>query len=227
MPTREYETVEKAWQSLTDIEIEDDKMNYPVANIWLRGKLLFFNFSVKACIRQVSEWDFAKVLVPWRLNILNYYVNLLSASDSNKSNADKLHNRISALFDGISKSTKPEDVEEKATQIQGLFSDINVVIDFYKMLKKIKVIPFWFRVKDCVRTLRPVDTITLFSWLWLFNFDGVKKNSIYLMNLITQDTNFQLPTVGMESGKKTTMDAAWNDRKMKLMQGFIKSVSKN
>lgn len=220
MPTTEYKSIDKAWQALTDIEIEDDEFNYPVAVIRMKGKFLGFNLPFKAKIQMVSEWDYYNKLAPMRMEILNYYANIISKQGKEEQVTEKVTKKISALMEDI--SSKARDINEKSEHIQALMQERAVRDRFYKGLKDLKVLPWWLSIKAAQKSLRIVDLVTLFAFLWLFNFDGVKRNFFFLLNLIRSNTNFHLPTVGTNSENQES----WEETKKNLQQAFVRSISK-
>jgi hypothetical protein len=221
MPTTEYKSIEHAWQALTDIEIEDDENNFPVAKIKLRGLFLGFSVPFTAKIQMVSEWDYFEKLAPMRVEILNYYVSMVGKNSNDEKVTEQITKKLAALMEDVSTTARTEP--EKAEQLQSLMNEKAVRIRFYKGLKELGILPWWLTIKSAQKSLRIVDLITLFAFLWLFNFDGVKKNSFLILSLIKSSTNFHLPTVGISSGNQVS----WEDRKKLLQEAFVKSISKN
>lgn len=68
MSTKKYDSLDKAYQALTDVEIANDERDMPCAVITVPGMS-----PIK--ITMVSEYDYYYVLSPMRDKFINYYAN--------------------------------------------------------------------------------------------------------------------------------------------------------
>jgi hypothetical protein len=196
MPTRTYTSIERAYQALTDIEIEDDSRDYPVAIIRVPGLH-------KIKITMVSVYDFYYTLAPLQNNILNYFVNRFSQTED-EVDIKKLTEKIRNVVEEISKVKTKKDVQDKSESMSYLFDEEAVRYEFFQGLKKMGILKWWVTWRRYQKCVRPIDTLTIYCFLWLFNFDGLKKNVKLLMEKIIQDTNYQLPTVSTNYGNWDT-----------------------
>jgi len=176
MTTQNHSSPAKAWQALTDQEILDDSQNYPVAKIKIRGVCT-------AEIRQVSEWHYLHVLVPYKEAVFNYYAQAVAMS-SDGEDKDLILEKVKA-FENLMHSGSEE---EKSNTLISMFAREDFRRHFLKVLKKVKVIPWWVSFRRWTMKADPVAMPTLFGWLWLFNYDGVKKKLQNLLKRITQAT---------------------------------------
>ena len=74
-----------------------------------------------------------------------------------------------------------------------------------------KVVKWWVSWKRYQKCMRPIDTLAVFIYLWLFNFDGVKKNAKLLLQKIGASTRYHLPTTYQSFGD-------WESYKKKLAE---------
>lgn len=174
MPTKEFKSADQLWQSLTDLELEDDRRDYPAAIVPVKG-------IGKIKIQMLSEWHYFNVFIPMRAKFITYYANKL-ASDENIKNKDVILEKIRMFQNEITESKK-SGTSEALTYI---FSDIEARYLFFKDLKKMKVIPWWVNWNRWQKTIKPLQTMAIFSFLWLFNVDGLKKNAKLLIDRISQ-----------------------------------------
>jgi hypothetical protein len=201
MPTRKYKSLEHAFQALTDLEIEDDSRNFPVARIKVPGLH-------EIEIKMVSEYDFYYILQPLQNKILNYYVNRFNES-KDEITVKRLTEKIKNIIEDISNIQTSEDVEKKSSTLGYLFEEEEIRKEFFDGLKKLGIIKEKVKWVDYQKAARPIDTLTIFCFLWQFNFTGLKKNAKYLIEKITADTNYHLPTVSTNYGD-------WDTYKLRL-----------
>jgi hypothetical protein len=168
-------TLSNAFQALTDLEIVNDEYDFPVAVITVPGMH-------KLKISMLSEWDYFYVLSPMRESFLNYCLNKF-ATDEEKDEK-KLVERVKALVDDIRQCKTENDINKRSTALEYIFEDIKIRYSFFKALKKMKIIKWWVSWKRYQKCMRPIDSMTVFIYLWLFNFDGVKKNAKLLFQKI-------------------------------------------
>ncbi len=200
--TNKYNTLSDAFRALTDIEILDDENDFPIAVIKVPGLH-------SITIQMVNSWDFYTVLSPMREKFLNYCLNQMNSVE--KVDEKLLLEKVKSLVTDIEACNTKEDVEKRSVAIAHLFKDINIRYEFYKSLKLMKIIKWWVGWKRYQKCTRPIDDLTIFIYLWLFNFDGVKKNAILLFNKIGANTKSHLQTVSSNYGD-------WDSYKKKLME---------
>lgn len=174
MPTKEYPSADAAWQSLTDLELEDDSRDYPVAVITIRGV-------GKIKIEMLSEWDYFSTFLPMRQKFITYYANKLLA-DENVKNKDVILEKVQAFQNEISLLKETG----KSETLTYLFSDVEARYTFFKDMKKMGMIPRLCSWKRWQKHARVLDTMTIFAFLWLFNVDGLKKNAKLLVDRISR-----------------------------------------
>ena len=182
MPTKNYESMHEAYKSLTDIEIEDDSKNYPVAVIDVPG-------IQKISITMLSEYNYWYVFLPMRNRFINYYATKF-VNEENETRNEKIIEKIKAFQNDISSYGSDE---KSIKTLQSLFSEVDERKYFFKCLKKMGVIKWWVSWKRWQLRARPIDTITIFVFLWLFNVDGLKKNAKFLIDQMSQAMNTRLP----------------------------------
>jgi hypothetical protein len=190
MPTKKYKDLDEAYQALTDIEIMDDEQDMPCAIIPTKGL-------GKITITMVNEYDYWYTLMPMRDTFINYYVNRYYV-EKKEHNKEKLIERINLFVAEMTNTKTKEEVNNKANDIMWLFKDINIRYEFFKGIRKMRVIPWYVTWKKYQKSVRPIDTCLIFCYLWLFNFDGLKKKLLNLlkkMNITFQDTNSPSLTV--------------------------------
>jgi len=190
MPTQKINSLEEAYQKLSDIEIEDDsnKDGIPLAIINVRGIHRLF-------ITMVSEWDFYKILVPLRDKILNYYANRVANSPS-EIDVKRLSEKIKNIAEEIGKLKTQKDIQEKSDTLAYLFEDEIIRMEFFKDLKKLNIIRWYVSWKRWQKHILPHHTMAIFLSLWAFNFDGFKKKTQILLQKmlsISQNTNYPSP----------------------------------
>lgn len=183
MPTKTFKSIDEAFQALTDLEIADDKSNFPVARITVPG-LHTVN------IEMVSEYDYFYVLSPMRVKFINYWLNKLAAQN-NEIDTNKLLEKIKNIVSEIDNCRTPEDVNKKAATMSYLFEDEYIRKEFFHNLKQMHIIKWWVGWKRYMQAVKPIGTITIFMYLWLFNFDGLKKNIFLLLSKIGQNMKSQ------------------------------------
>ncbi len=211
MPTQRYKNIEEAFQALTDLEINDDENNYPVADIKVPGL-----HRIK--IQMVSEYDYFYILTPMREKFLNYWVNKIATSQ-NETNNERLLEKIKNVVNEIESVKTKEDIEAKANTLAYLFEDMKIRYEFFKNLKKMKIVKWWVSWKRYQKCMRPIDSLTVFIFLWLFNFDGVKKNVFLLFKKIGVSTSSHLPTISSSYGN-------WESYKKKLADAHVRIENK-
>jgi hypothetical protein len=207
MPTQKYKSLDKAYQALTDFEIENDKFNFPVAIINVPGLH-------KIKIKMVNSYDFYYVLQPLQNKILNYFLNRFNRS-TDDIDTKKLTEKIKNIVKEISDIKDEKDLKEKSESLSYLFDEEAVRKEFFNGLKRLRIIKWWVSWKRYELKSRPIDTLIIYCFLWKFNFDGVKKNVKYLIERITADTNYHLPTVSTSYGE-------WDTYKMKLQKAHLR-----
>lgn len=184
MPTQVYNDFEEAYRALTDEELENDERDIPCAVIKQKGL-------PRVVVQQVCEWDYFNVLIPLRDRVLNYYVNRLAQTDDTVD-IKKLTEKVKNLTEELSGISDKEKLIRKSKTMAYMFEDAVVREEFFLSLKKMKVIGWWVSWERWQRKIRPLHTITIFVFLWRFNFDGLKKKVLTLLrktNTISQDTS--------------------------------------
>ncbi len=196
MPVNQHNSIEEAFQALTDIEIVNDENNYPVAEIKVNGV-----GTIK--ITMLSEYHYYYILEPLREKILNYYINRL-AQEKNILKGEELLDNIKSVFNQIETCKTKEDVIKKAHELSPIFKDKEARFEFFKSLIEMEIIPIDYLEKfktksifkkkriidiekawdDWQRKIKPTDPLCMFIYLWLFNFDGVKKKVLCLLEKI-------------------------------------------
>ncbi len=177
MPTRKYENADEAYQALTDLEIENDELDMPCAIIKVRGMS-----PIK--IEMLSEYHFHYVLVPLRNKLINYYANhyiAVRGDENKKPLKERIVERIELLTTELEKVSSTKEAVAKAKTLAHLFADENPRLELFKALKEMGIISRWIRFKKYQMCMRPIDTVTVFTYLWLFNFDGLKKKALELL----------------------------------------------
>lgn len=231
MPTRKFDSFQQVYQSLTDIEIEDDKNDYPVAVITVAG-LGLFGSKVKIKIQMVSDWDYYETLLPMRTKLLNYFATLFANEKDNEINSKKILEKIKGVVEDIGSVKTAKDMEKKANTMSNLFEDVNVRELFFRSLKRMKMIPWHVSYKRYRKCTKPLETCIMFILIWHFNFDGVKKKVQSLLQMsaeILQDTSSQSLTgsrhfTDLDSFKKVWKEA--HDRSLAKEREFADN-SKN
>lgn len=212
MPTKTYKSLEKAYQALTDIEIEDDRHNFPVAKIKVPGL-----HTIK--VKQLCEYYYYHILIPMREKILNYYINTF-AKQENIADNNVLLDKIKLLINDITEAKTPKDIQDKNETLSMIFNEEEIRKDFFLNLKKMKIIKWWIGWKRYEMKMPPIGTLTIFIFLWHFNFDGVKKNVKFLLEKTIQDTNYLLPTISTNYNDWES----WKERFMAAHKRFISNL---
>ena len=184
MPTKKYDSLDKAYQALTDLEIANDERDVPCAIITVPGMS-----PIK--VTMVSEYDYYYVLIPMRDKFINYYATKF-VNEKEEVNQKKIVERLNNFINDILTVKTPEDVKRKSQTLSYLFDDMVIRYEFFTCLKRLGLISRWTTWRKYQRLMRPLDTLTIFCYLWLFNFDGLKKKTIDLfriMNITLAGTN--------------------------------------
>jgi hypothetical protein len=187
MPIQKYNDLNEAFQALTDLEIVEDSNNFPIAKIKV-PKLH------EITIQMLSEYDYFYHLCPMREYFLNYWATHISMTKDNITQ-DKLIEKIQTIVSDIESIKTKKDFVTRSASLAYLFEDMKIRYYFFKQLKKMKIIKWYVSWKKYQKIVRPIDTITIFVYLWLFNFDGVKKNAKILLARIGLGMNSQSPII--------------------------------
>ncbi len=179
MPTKKY-TPDEAWQALSDLEIEDDSKNIPVAIIRVPGI-----HNIK--IGMLSEHNYYYVFLPMRNIFINHYANRIIKDENIKDN-ELLMNKLKSFQNDIS------EMKSKSESLTYLFSDVAIRREFFKNLKRMKLISWWVSWNRWQKKVSVLHTMTIFVFLWLFNVDGLKKNAKFLIDRTFQVMTTRLPT---------------------------------
>ncbi len=206
MPTKEYKNPTTAWQALTDQEIEDDSREIPVAVIRVPG-------IGKIRITMLSEYDYFYHFQTARNMFITYYANKI-ATDENIKDNEIILNKLKAFQNEITQTATEGGAPAEA--ITYLFSDAAARFEFFKLLKKIRLIKWHVSWNKWQKRVRVLDTMTIFCWLWLFNVDAVKKNAKFLIDRISRVMITASPTeskvfTDLESFKKAHQAARARD----------------
>lgn len=167
------------------MEIQDDSKDYPCAIITIKGLC-------KVKVRMVCDYYYYYHLEPFRANILTYYANLW-AKENNVTEKDKIISYIQSIVDEIETTEKGKSVKDKADKVSFMFNDAVLRKSVFMCLKKVKAIPWWVSWRRYQRIATPDVLPMLFVWLWLFNFDGLKKKTRLLFQKITRVMDSNLP----------------------------------
>lgn len=201
--TNKYKSLDQAYQALTDLEIIDDENNFPIARIKVPGMHVI-------TIQMLSEYDYFYILCPMRESFLNYWINKIAITEDQTDSA-KLVEKINNIVKDIESVKSPKDLQDKSQTLAYLFEDIKIRYLFFKALKKMKIVKSWISWRRYQKLMRPIDTIIVFVYLWLFNFDGVKKNVKLLLAKIGANTNSQLSIISTNYG-------SWESYKQRLAE---------
>lgn len=212
MPTNKYKSIDEAYQALLDLEIVDDENNFPIAKIKVPGMHTI-------TIQMVSEYDYFYVLCPMREKFLTYWVNKIAIMES-ETDTKKLTKKIEAIVSDIESVRNPKDLNEKSSTLAYLFEDEKIRYAFFKDLKRMKIIKWWVSWKRQQKTMTPLQTIAVFIYLWLFNFDGVKKNVKLLLAKIGATTNLQSSTISTNYGN-------WESYKQRLEEAHKRNLAQS
>lgn len=180
MPTKKFESTDKAYQALTDEEIMDDSKDIPAAEINVPGMHV-------VRIGQVSEYDYYYCLLPMREELYNYFLNRIAATEDLKD-SEQLLEKMKTLVNSLTNIKTKEDLEQKAASVAFLFEETKIRYRFFKGLKAMKIVKWWVSWKRYQEKCKVQDTPLFFCYLWAHNFDGAKKKIIRLLQRIQQIT---------------------------------------
>ncbi len=183
---KKFESIEEAYQNLTDMEILDDSKDYPCAKINIKGLC-------RVEITMVSEYQYFYILDPFRTNILTYYANMW-ALEKKETDKKKIVDFIQSIGDEMETTKKGENVKDKADRISFMFKDATLRKSVFVCLRRLGVIPWWVSWRRYQMKATPDVLPMMFVWLWLFNFDGLKKKARLLFQKITRVMDSHLPT---------------------------------
>lgn len=214
MPTKKYDSLDKAYQALTDLEIANDERDMPCAVITVPGMS-----PIK--VTMVSEYDYYYVLSPMRDKFVNYYITRF-AQEKNETDQKKLVETINNFLNDILSVKKPEDVKRKSATLSYLFDDVLIRYEFFRNLKRMGLISRWTTWRKYQRCMRPIDTLTVFCYLWLFNFDGLKKKTIDLFRIMN------ITLAGTSRPSLSVLDSSfdWDTYKEALQRGSERVTKK-
>jgi len=214
MPTKKYDSLDKAYQALTDLEIANDEKDMPCAIIKIPGIS-----SIK--ITMVSEYDYYYILCPMRDKFINYYANRF-VNEKQEIDQKKIIEKLNNFMNDILSVKEPEDVKKKSKTLSYLFEDISVRYEFYYNLKKLRLISRWISWRKYQKLMRPIDTLTIFCYLWLFNFDGLKKKTLDLFKIMN------ITLAGTNPGSLSVLSNSfnWDTYKKKLAEGSARVTKK-
>lgn len=187
MPTNKFESLEDVYKALTDFEIEDDSTidGVPVAIINVPGLH-------RIRVIQVSDWDYFKYIVPMRANMLALYAQsiVINSTEEELKGASQKVKKMVEEFTGL----KPDELKSKIDIVEYFFHDEQIRYEFFKGLKRMKMLKWWVTWKKWCKTIKPHHRFALFILLWAFNFDGLKKKTTRLLKIchtILANTNSQ------------------------------------
>lgn len=214
MPTKKYDSLDKAYQALTDLEIADDDRDVPCAIIKVPGMS-----PIK--ITMVNSYDYYYVLSPMRDKFINYYANKF-VKEKGDINQKKIVEKLNTFMSDILSVKKPEDVKKRSQTLSYLFEDIQIRYEFFRNLKRMGLISKWVSWRKYQRLIRPLDTLTIFCYLWLFNFDGLKKKTLDLFKIM----NITLAGTSRPSLSVLSNSFDWDTYKDALAKGSARITEK-
>lgn len=214
MSTKKYDSLDKAYQALTDVEIANDERDMPCAVITVPGMS-----PIK--ITMVSEYDYYYVLSPMRDKFINYYANKF-VNEKKDIEQKKIIEKLNNFINDILSVKEPKDIERKSKTLAYLFDDIKIRYEFFINLKRMGLISKWISWKKYQKLIRPIDTLTIFCYLWLFNFDGLKKKTLNLFKIM----NITLAGTNQPSLSVLSNSFDWDIYKEKLAEGSARVTAK-
>lgn len=198
----DWKNFESIFQALTDFEIDCEK---DCARVHIEGV-------ARVRIRMLPEY-YALQLREFFTSTFNDYVKMLQMSIGDRMEAAQREEYITGKVQYVL-NLFGRDLDEK--QVQSLHREMSDFFfyrmlrkAFFKLLKQMRLIPFWVTFSRYERKATLVDTVTLFVLLYLFNEYGVKKKLLLLMQTVNNyiNTNTHTRTMSNDSEKWGALDA--------------------
>jgi len=201
--THKFSNLEDVYQSLTEYEI----------HTWEDCAVINAKGVGKIRIGMISAYEYYSILKPFFEGTFDVYARLLQYSMKDKMNKESLEKYITEKVNfmlGLFGSQEEVKVSKRLlTELQDFFFFQALRREFWKTLKKLRVIPWHVSFKRFERSLTMIDMVTIFVYLWLFNEYGVKKKYKFLLDKVESVINTEsMSSSGMLSKKAMEKQSA-------------------
>lgn len=181
--THKFSSLEDVYQSLTEYEI----------HTWEDCAVINAKGIGKIRIGMISAYEYYSILKPFFEGTFDVYARLLEYSMKDKMDNKALEKYITEKVNFmLGLFGRHEDVEvskKLLVELQDFFVFQALRREFWKTLRKLRVISWFVSFRKFERSLTMLDMITVFVYLWLFNEYGVKKKYKFLLDKVESIIN--------------------------------------